>query len=557
MISHLDIRKARKEFRISKEHADTWSASLIPWSEDKTVMFNIAWMQPLVPYLMGKKHPQWDRVFNMQKCVRTVDIEEIGDERHLTFFEMMGNRSLNSYFKQESLTWSRDFLTQYCGLNPDKIGLTIFGGYTDESWKEIIPYDKEAEKIAIWLGISKERIKAIPMVSGEKCDNMRWPAGAIWPCGPSAEFHYDRGEERWPNDRDMGENDRFMEVRNNVFMNMYKNEEGEYSFMNNHNIDTGMWYERLMMVIQGTETIFETDIFSWFLQQVESITKKSYPPFTVKAADHNKEQQDITKRFRIITDHLRASSFLIGDGIMPSNEWRGYVLRRLVRRGYFHFQHLLPDGTSEWQIQAHIEQLIEHICSSYTDAYQEIRDNKSTIIHTILHEVKQFQKTLQKGKKQFDEILLHTSSNQISWEDVFTLYDTYGFPVDLTKELAEKEGKSIDEDGFHKAYKEAQQRSRQWAKNMFSKDIDRSKHIGSSIPATKFIWYEQLESEESTLIKDFEVEWQRVLIFDTTPFYAEWGGQIGDKGTILWKNGEKLVVTNVKKYDGVFLHFVE
>lgn len=542
-MNHLVVRKKWHEFRSERQHVNIGSTSLIPSWQDTTVMFNIAGMQPLVPYLMWQEHPDGWRLENMQKCLRTVDIEDVWDERHLTFFEMMGNRSLNTYFKKESLTWSREFLTDVCGLDKDRIGLTVFGGYTHDG-SEIIPFDQEAYDIAVSLGIDPSRIKAIPMHHGEKCDNFWGPAAAVWPCGPCAEFHYDRGDVRWPDDRDMWVNDRYTEIRNNVFMNMYKSEEGEYAFMERHNIDTWMWFERLLMVLQEKDSVFETDLFVPLLASLEKKIWSAYPVFAKGYNDCDEAEQKKTIRMRIIVDHMRSATMMMYDGVVPSNEWRWYVLRRLLRRAMFHYSMLHPDDDLDTSF------LLHDIVALFVDAYVFSSQQIDTITHHIIQESTKFAQTLRKGTVYFEQLI--AKQQDLRGQDLFMLYETYGFPVELITEMSREKGIEVDLDGFEKAKKEAQERSR--SATWFEKGIDRADVIAGA-PQTLFVWYDHLEAE-SRVVKDGVVWWRRYLIFDKTPFYATGGWQQSDTWTVILDDGVSVFIQEVKNYNWVYIHFV-
>lgn len=326
-----EVRKLWNEFRLSKQHAEAKPVSLVASSENKSVLFNVAGMQQFVPYLVGKPHPLGQRLHNIQRCIRTNDIEDIGDERHLSMFEMMGNWSLGDYFKTEALTWTVEFLVDVLWIPKHRLGATIF------AWDEAtgIPRDTESYDILKTLGI--DRISELWFDKDGDSDNF-WTPGAIGPCGPCCEFYYDRGidgqiyidpitGDDMASDWDIGVNDRYTEIRNNVFMAYYQDWSGNgFTPLSQTNVDTGMWFERLIMVLQNTETIFETDLFMPIIHQIEELTHTQYTSHL--------------KAYRIILDHLRASVFLVADGVTPSNEWRWYILRRLIRRAYYYIGQL-------------------------------------------------------------------------------------------------------------------------------------------------------------------------------------------------------------------------
>ena len=553
------VRQLRDTFWKERAHHESKASSLIPASEDKTVIFNIAGMQPLVPYLTGKVHPQGTKLFNIQRCIRTNDIEDIGDERHCTFFEMMGNWSLGDYFKKESLQRSIEFLVDELGLEKDKLGCTIFWGLFDTDGNKIIPYDKDAENVLLANGIPHERIKAIPMTMGKKCDNRWWPAGPIGPCWPSAEFHYDRGEQWGNNDWNMGENDRFMEVWNNVFMEYYKDKNGEFSPLSQKNIDTGMGLERLMMILNDADTVFETDLFIPIINYIEEISGTDYAVFHKKTIELSQTEEANTRSYRIVCDHIRSVSFLIMDGVIPSNESRGYVCRRLIRRLYYHLSKLynnIEELDNEKVLHKKISGLTSVIVNHYRDAYPELVREEKNITNTLTKEIANFQKTIKKWRKLLEEYMNESANKVLIGAHVFKLYDTFGFPLELTEEIAEEQGYNVDKDGFETHMKEARQLAKQASQKKFRKDVDWASYLEGVSP-TKFIGWDHVADEDMKVIKDFDVDGQRVIIFDSTPFYAEGGGQTGDTGTLIDKNGQEFTVTTVKKYDWIYLHFVE
>jgi len=536
------IRKNWKNFWEDKtrEHKQLSPAPLIPqW--DNTSLFTVAWMQQLVPYLSGKSHPNWKRLYNIQKCIRTPDIEEIGDERHLTMFEMMWNWSLGDYFKKESLTWSVEFLTKVCKIPLEKIGATIF------AWnKELgLGEDIEARKILNNLGIPDERIRAMK-------ENWWWPAGEVWPCWPDCEFYIDRGDEFWKSDWLMDDNDRYTEIWNNVFMEFYKNSNQTFTKLPQNNVDTWMGLERLTMILQNKNTIFETDLFKGIINIIEKYTNNKYPPYFKKENNLTMKEKEITRRFRIITDHIRWSLFLIADWVFPSNEARGYVLRRLIRRAFYQMYLL----NKEIDYEKSIVDIHQAVLDKYWDFRPNLQKDNTDI---IINEIKKFKNTISKWLKLLNEIIKtikDTNWNIIDGEIIFKLYDTFGFPFELTKEIAESENLNIDIKWFKKHMDKARQMSKIDAKNTFKRWIDWAKYL-ENIPPTEFIWYNKLETEDSKLLKKIEIDGKQIYIFDKTPFYAEWGWQTWDKWEIILNDGTILKVKDVKKIAGVYLHFIE
>lgn len=541
------VRQLWSQFWESPEqwHKLVSPSSLVPDSQDKTVIFNTAGMQQLVPYLTGKSHSLGKRIYNIQRCVRTNDIDDIGDERHLSMFEMMGNWSLWDYFKKESLTWSIRFLTEVIGIDISRIGATIFVG---KNW---IPKDLEAKNILLTLGIPEERIKELDE------DNFWGPAGTIGPCGPCSEIYVDRWDDYGPNDRNLWVNDRFIEVWNNVFMEYYKDEKGVYTKLSQQNVDTGMGFERLMMIIQWKETIFETDIFEGIIKTIEEFFGNVYPPYNTLENNFSSEQKTLTRSFRIITDHVRSSVFLMADGVIPSNEGRGYVLRRLIRRMYYHMIKINKNSYLSWDAVAQcIELLVGNIALKYSTAYSHIDYNKTHITYGLITEIWQFQEALKRWEKVLEEIVKTQQTKIISGTNAFLLYDTYGFPIELTQEVAINFWFTVDLNWFSQELEIAKDKSRKSSSQMFKKSLDWAKYL-EWIPQTKFLWYIDVTLVKFSLLKEIDLEWAKVLVFDSTPFYAESGGQTSDKGSIELDDGRIFEVVDVQKYAWVFLHFVK
>lgn len=527
-LSSNELRELRNKFRNSKQHKYIPEASLIASSKESTALFNVAWMQQLIPYLMWKEHPLGKRVFNIQKCVRTVDIAEVWDMSHLTFFEMMGNWSLGDYFKDEAVSRSWEFLTspEYLDIDPKKIAVTVFAG--DES----APRDETTanKRKEVWL--PESRISYLP------ADNNRRSPGPVWPCWPDTEIFYRVGESEFPPEWSnvWNDEDNWMEIWNNVFMEFYRDESGTLSKLTNHNVDTGMWLERMCCVLQQKDSVYDTDVFAPAITKLEELTWCTYA-----------QQQ---RRFRIIVDHARTVFMLINDWLIPSNLAAGYVLRMIIRRMTYNLM-LLKDFDINWY---------EKVCTELLETFKHLREfKKDEILRVLLEEIKIFLKTIQNWKAMLEELIQKEKKNQnrfLSGKDVFKLYDTYGFPLELTKEVAADNWLEINEKEYNDAVNTTKENSRQATKEMFKKWIDRSKYL-EWIPQTKFIGYDEFETEDIQLLKDFEVNGQRVLIFDKTPFYPEMWGQMWDKGTIQLDNGSNVKVINVQTFAGVILHIVE
>ncbi len=528
-ISWPELRIKRNDFRFSKQHKYLPEASLIGWKES-TAMFNIAWMQQLIPYLSGKKHPLGTRLFNIQKCIRTVDIDEVGDASHQTFFEMMWNRSLWDYFKKDAIDWSREFLVDVLWFDPDKLAATVF------EWDEGAPRDDQSA----WYRkkyLPANRIAYLP------AKNNRWSPWPVWPCGPDTEIFYRVGSDPLPpqDSNPWNDEDNRLEVWNNVFMEYYRDETGKLSKLENQNVDTWMWFERMCKVLQSKDSAYETDVFDYIISHIEKSLKIKY--------------KTNERRVRIMADHLRTSFFMIKDGINPSNEGRGYVLRRLIRRMYYNLISLQKISQSD--LQNFFTNIYGSIASNF-----DLQIDVQSIVDTIQKECIQFQKTIDNWQKMLNEILEKNSkTNLIDWKDAFKLYDTYGFPLELTREIAQENWFQIDEDWFTKEMETQQERSRKWSKNKFTIDVDRSKYL-TWLPATKFIGYDITShceewNDTAILLKDFDVNRQRIVVFDQTPFYAESWWQTGDVWKIILDSWEILEVVSVKKYEWIFLHFVK
>ncbi len=522
-MSSKELRLCRNTFRLSKSHVYLPEHSLV-WGTESTAMFTIAGMQQLIPYLSGKEHPLGTRLFNIQKCIRTVDIDEVGDSSHCTFFEMMGNRSLGDYFKKEAVQRSWEFLIDILGFDPKKLAVTVF------EWDKDAPKDNETAWYWKSIGISEDKIAYMP------ASNNRRSPGLIWPCGPDTEIFYWVGTTQFPPEGSNPKTDEShrLEIWNNVFMEFYRDDKGQLIKLKNKNVDTWMGFERMSKVLQEKETVFDTDIFAPIIALIEKVLDVSY-------IWHE-------RRCRIIADHSRTAFFLIFNDIVPSNEWRWYVLRRLIRRMYYNFMLLNP-------VSKHIfDDFINNVVKLIDDMMGVHTDIK-VISAILIKETHQFQKTISHGQKMLDELIKWSATKNILGKDLFTLYDTFGFPLELTKEILEEQGLNVDMVWFEQEMVAQQERSRAWSKDMFKQGIDWSTYL-QWLPPTLFVWYENMATDTMKLLKDFEVWWQRILIFDCTPFYAESGGQIWDKWIVILDDWSQLNVVHVQKYNWIFLHFV-
>ncbi|MBR0350955.1 MAG: alanine--tRNA ligase [Clostridia bacterium] len=430
----IDIRN--KYLRFFKEHGHNVipSAPLIP-ENDPSVLFTTAGMQPLVPYLLGQKHPEGTRLTDYQKCVRTNDIEEVGDNRHLTFFEMLGNWSLGDYFKEESIQMSFDFLTKELQIPVEKLSVTVFAGDEDCARDEL----------------AAECWKKAGILDGHiyyygKDDNW-WIAGEEGPCGPDTEMFYDTGKPACsPDCQPSCDCGKYVEIWNNVFMEFFKDKDGKYSKLSQKNVDTGLGLERMTMLLQGKKTPFDTELFKPVMDKLQELQKV-----------------DLIESRRIVAEHLRSSMMIICDGGRPSNVDRGYVLRRLIRRAVRHMNKLQIDLNE-------ISTLIGIYVENLKEMYPELANNKETIIATLVEEKDKFVKTLNHGEKEFAKAMNNCKQqgqSKIDGNVVFKLYDTYGFPPEVTKELAEENNMEVDMQEFEKLFKEHQEKSRQGATQKF------------------------------------------------------------------------------------------
>lgn len=527
------LRKMFLEFFESKGHLAMKSFSLVPHNDKSLLLINSG-MAPLKPYFTGQEIPPRRRVTTCQKCIRTGDIENVGKTaRHGTFFEMLGNFSFGDYFKNEAIEWSWEFLTEVVGLDPDRLYPSI--------------YEEDEEAFEIWnkkMGIPAERIFRFG-----KADNF-WEHGS-GPCGPCSEIYYDRGEKYGCGSPDCTvgcECDRYMEIWNNVFTQFDNDGHGHYSELEQKNIDTGMGLERLASVVQDVDSIFDVDTLKALRDHICRLADTEYG---------KDAQADIS--IRVITDHTRSVTFMISDGIMPSNEGRGYVLRRLLRRACRHGRLLGIEGSF-------IPELAQTVIEGSKDGYPELEEKKDFILKMIAKEEDQFNKTIDQGLGILAEMTAKMEAEQtttLSGADAFKLYDTYGFPIDLTKEILEEKGMQVDEEGFH-ASMEVQRKTARAARgetNYMGADVTVYESIDPSITST-FVGYENLawKSPITVLTSDTEIvealsDGQRGTVFaEETPFYATSGGQEADTGIIRTAEGEFKVEDTVKLLGGKIGH---
>ena len=438
-----ELRSMWLNFFKSKGHAVIPSASVIP-ENDPTVLFTTAGMHPLVPYLLGSKHPAGTRLTDVQKCIRTGDIDEVGDASHLTFFEMLGNWSLGDYFKKEMIAWSWEFLTspEYLGLDKDKLAFTVFEGEGD------IPRDDEAANYWMENGVKKENIYFLP-----REHNWWGPAGQTGPCGPDTEMFIIKDQPPCgPDCSPACSCGRFLEIWNDVFMQYNKTADGQYVPMAKKNVDTGMGLERTVCTLNGCKTVYETDAFTNIIAKISELSGKHYD-----------DDEATTKAFRIVADHLRTSTFIMGDprGVSPSNVDQGYVLRRLIRRAVRFGMGLgMPEGFTA--------EIGKVVINQYAEVYPELKQNENFVLEQFKLEETRFARTLRQGEREFEKAVSRMGENKvIDGVVAFNLYATYGFPIEMTRELAKEHGLTVDEAGFEKHFAEHKKSSHAGAEQRF------------------------------------------------------------------------------------------
>ena len=526
MLTGNEIRKLYLNyFKDKHQHTIVESSSLVP--DNPTVLLTTAGMLQFLPIFLGIVKSPYDppRAASCQKCARAggkdSDIENVGrTPRHHTFFEMLGNFSFGDYYKKEIIPWAWEFVTEVLKLDKDRLWITIF------------ETDDEAYEIWRSVGVPAERIKR----KGKK-DNFWGPPGASGSCGPCSEIHYDLGEQYKCDDPrgcgiDTCECDRWVEIWNLVFTELYQDEEGNQSPLDSKNVDTGMGLERITMVCQGVASTFETDLLRPILDKVCEMSGVPYK---------KSEKTDIS--LRIITDHARCVTFLISDGVIPGNEGRSYVLRMILRRALRHGKILGMD-------LPFLYKLVDVVVDAYGEAYPDLVKNKAKIVDTIKKEEERFNKTLDRGYKLLDEFIVN--KKDIDGENAFKLYDTYGFPLELTKEIAQENGLKVDEEGYKAAMQEQKERAKAaTAKLSVTGDIKYAK-IEDEVGSTEFVGYSENEAD-AKILATVEGDGYVDIVLDKTPFYAECGGQVGDSGVIENKNMKAEVLTTFK-VNQLFVH---
>lgn len=526
-----ELRKTWKQFYIDRGHVDVGAVSLV--SDGSTgVLFNVAGMQPLMPYLLGKKHPLGTRLCNVQGCVRTNDIDSVGDKSHVTFFEMMGSWSLGDYFKEERCKWSFELLTQVFGFDADHLAATVFAG--DEN----APRDEEGAQFRIASGFQKENIYYLPAE-----DN--WWGLEYGPCGPDSEMFYiadrpDCGPDCGPG-CGCG---KYTELGNDVFMQYEKHHDGSLTPLKQKNVDTGWGLERILAFLNGTRDVYQTDLFAPVISYIENVSGMKY-----------EQDENLTRSMRILADHIRTGVMLIGDEarLLPSNVGAGYVLRRLIRRAVRHGRVL---GLTAENIIKVAEIFIDDI---YAESYPRLKENKTFVLTELQREINRFESTLENGMKEFRKILeqkKEAGAGEIDGKSAFYLYDTFGFPIELTVEMAQEEGLRVDEEGFARAMEQQKQKAREnqnFEAKLSVEDAALYESLDASV-TSEFVGYDALTVKSSIAAIGNGAEWKDALgegeegtiITLKTPFYATMGGQCADTGIIVCGGSEFVVEDTVK-----------
>ncbi len=517
-----EIRQTYLSFFEERGHKIVPSASLVPSVHDPSVLLTTAGMQPLKPYFLGREEPPGRRLADVQKCFRTTDIDEVGNTaRHLTFFEMLGNWSFGDYFKEESIPWGWELSTQGFGMDPERIWVTVFGG------DEELGLGPDEEAIEIWrqAGLPDERIVRLG-----RSDNF-WQAGPSGPCGPCSELYLDRGVEFGAEGERPGDDtDRFLEFWNHVFMSYDLGEDGSLTELPMRNIDTGMGLDRMAAVLQGVPSVFETDLVRPLVDLAEEISGRSYA-----------EGGAVTRAMRIVADHARGASFLIADGVVPSNEDRGYILRRIMRRA-------IQQGRTLGLSSPWLGRFAERTIEIMGEAYPELAAERETIARWVGDEEESFGRTLERGLAMLEELVTAAKESETSWidaADAFKLHDTYGFPYDLTRELLAQRGLSVDDAGFQELMEEQRQRARMGAATAHGAENthERVAAFAAAAPPSRFVGYETLRVETGVAAVE-RLDGSFLVKLEESPFYAEGGGQVADSG-VLRQNGVELNVCDV------------
>jgi alanyl-tRNA synthetase len=515
-----EIRDTYLSFFAERGHKIVPSASLVPSVHDPSVLLTTAGMQPFKPYFLGREKPPAPRLADVQKCFRTTDIEEVGNTaRHMTFFEMLGNWSFGDYFKAESIPWGWELSTQGFGMDPERIWVTVFGG------DEELGLGPDEEAIEIWraTGVPEERIVRL----GRE-DNF-WQAGPTGPCGPCSELYLDRGPEFGAEGERPGDDtDRFLEFWNHVFMSYDLAEDGTLTPLPMKNIDTGMGLDRMAAVLQDVPSVFETDHVRPLIGLAEELSGRRYD-----------EGGAVTRAMRIVADHSRGAAFLIADGVVPSNEDRGYILRRIMRRA-------IQQGNTLGLEAPWLGRFAERAIELMGDAYPELVAERETIQRWVGDEEESFGRTLERGSELLERLVAEAEQQETSWIDAaeaFKLHDTYGFPYDLTKELLAERGLSVDDQGFEELMEEQRTRARMGAATAHGSENthERVAAFAAAAPPTRFVGYETLRATTGLAAVE-PADGKALVKLEESPFYAEGGGQVADSGVLRWNGSEARVV---------------
>jgi alanyl-tRNA synthetase len=515
-----EIRDTYLSFFAERGHKIVPSASLVPSAHDPSVLLTTAGMQPFKPYFLGREEPPASRLADVQKCFRTTDITEVGKTaRHMTFFEMLGNWSFGDYFKAESIPWGWQLSTEGFGMDPERIWVTVFGG------DEELGLGPDEEAIEIWrgVGVPDERIVRL----GRE-DNF-WQAGPTGPCGPCSELYLDRGVEFGAESERPGDDtDRFLEFWNHVFMSYDLAADGSLTELPMRNIDTGMGLDRMAAILQDVPSVFETDHVRPLIDLAEQLSGRRY-----------EEGGAVTRAMRIVADHARGAAFLIADGVVPSNEDRGYILRRIMRRA-------IQQGRTLGLESPWLGRFAERTIELMGDAYPDLASERETIARWVGDEEESFGRTLERGTELLERLVTEARESGTSWidaADAFKLHDTYGFPYDLTKELLAEQGLSVDDSGFEELMGEQRQRARTGAATAHGSESTHEKvaAFAAAAPPTRFVGYETLRA--TTGLAAVQGDDGRALVkLEESPFYAEGGGQVADSGVLRWEGREAKVL---------------
>ena len=519
-----EIRETFLSYFEANGHTRLPSASLVPAAHDPSVLLTTAGMQPLKPYFLGREQPPSDRLTSCQRCFRTTDIEEVGNTaRHLTFFEMLGNFSIGEYFKEGAVAFAWELSLEGLGLDPERIWATVFEG------DEELGLGPDAEAIELWRaqGVPEERIVQLP-----RSENF-WQAGPVGPCGPCSELYYDRGPDYGPDsDRPGDDTERHLEYWNLVFMTYELREDGSLTDLPQRGIDTGLGVERMAALKQDVPSVFETDLFSPLVRLAEERSGRRFG-----------EDERTTRAMRIIADHSRGTVNLIADGVVPSNEDRGYILRRVMRRA-------IQQGRVLELEPGFLGDFAERAIETLADPYPHVAAERDSIMRWVADEERSFGRTLERGTELLEDLVSEAKRQGTSWidaADAFKLHDTYGFPYDLTKELLADEGLAVDDAGFEELMDRQRERARSGAEPVTEDRHGAVLSFVDSAPASRFVGYETLDATTSVAASAPAGEADgadgHVLVkLEESPFYPEGGGQVADSGTVAWKGGEASVV---------------